>query len=652
MPDKFTQGQRFIAVDTPLGADRLLLRSFSGAEGISKLFHFQLDMLSEDFNISFDDIVGQNVTVSVKLADGSSERYFNGFVSRFAQLPGEDRLARYQADVVPWMWFLTRTANCRIFQNQNVPDIVQQVFKDFGFQDFEVRVQGTYDPWEYCVQYRETACNFILRLLEQEGIFFFFRHEKGKHVLVLADKPSAHQPCPSAAKVKYEHVVGAGYNRDDDVILRWRYQQELRPGKYALRDYNFETPSTSLLANINSTINQGGNQKYEIFDYPGEYEKRSQGDTQSKLRIEEQELPHEVVRGDGTCRAFSSGFRFELSEHERQDQNVQYVLTEVTHSAHSGSFHSRKSGEGATYSNSFTCTPLAVPFRPPRVTAKHLVQGPQTAVVVGPSGEEIYTDKYGRVKVQFHWDREGKNNEKSSCWIRASQPWAGKQWGGVWNPRIGQEVIVDFLEGDPDRPIITGRVYNAEQMPPWNLPGLQNISGIKSNSTKGGGGYNEYSMDDTKGKELIVTHAQKDMKTFVLHDSREAIGNDRELNVKHNQTEVVGGDKHSTVEGEHRQEVDGAWSLTVGGARDEKVGTNFAVEAGQEIHLKAGMKVVIEAGAQVTLKGAGGFVDVGPSGVTIQGTMVLINSGGAAGSGGGANPKRSRRKGVITLGDI
>src|SRR5450759_279310 len=223
MADKFTQAERLIAVDTPLGADRLLLRSFSGAEGLSKLFHFQLDMLSEDFNISFDDIVGQNVTVSVKLADGSSERYFNGFVSRFAQLPGEDRLARYQADVVPWMWFLTRTANCRIFQNKNVPDIVQQIFKDFGFQDFEVRVQGTYDPWEYCVQYRETACNFILRLLEQEGIFFFFRHEKGKHILVLADSPSAHQPCPSAAKVRYEHVVGSGYNREDDVVLRWRY---------------------------------------------------------------------------------------------------------------------------------------------------------------------------------------------------------------------------------------------------------------------------------------------------------------------------------------------------------------------------------------------------------------------------------------------
>ncbi len=652
MPETYTQADHLIAVDTPLGPDKLLLRSFSGTEGVSQLFHFQLDLLSEDPDINFDQIVGQKVTVSIKLADGSSERYFSGHVSRFAQLPGEPRLARYQADVVPWLWFLTRTADCRIFQNEKVPDIVQQVFQDFGFTDFETQLQGKYDPWEYCVQYRETACNFVMRLMEQEGIFFFFRHEKGKHVLVMADQSSAHKPCPNAASVRYEHVVGRGYKREEDVILRWRRQQELRPGKYALTDYNFEMPNTGLLSNVDSQINQGGNRRFEIFDYPGEYEKRDQGEAQVKLRIEEQELPHDVIRGDGNCRAFCSGFRFGLTDHERQDQNAQYVLTEITHSAHSGGFHSQEAGEGASYSNSFTCTPFSAPFRPPRRTAKHLVQGPQTAVVVGPKGEEIYTDKYGRVKVQFYWDRRGNNDEKSSCWIRVSHPWGGKNWGAISIPRIGQEVVVDFLEGDPDRPIITGRVYNADQMPPYDLPANQTQSGIKSRSSKGGGGYNELRMEDKKDAEMFSVHAQKDMETFVLNDSKEAIGRDRELNVKRNQTEIVGGDKHSVVEGEHRQDVDGDWSLSVGGARDEKVGTKFAIDAGQEIHLKAGMKVIIEAGVQVTLKGPGGFVDIGPSGVTIQGTMVLINSGGAAGSGSGSSPKRSRRTGVITLGDI
>jgi type VI secretion system secreted protein VgrG len=256
------------------------------------------------------------------------------------------------------------------------------------------------------------------------------------------------------------------------------------------------------------------------------------------------------------------------------------------------------------------------------------------------------------VKVQFYWDRLGKHDENTSCWIRVSHPWGGKNWGAVSIPRIGQEVIVDFLEGDPDRPIITGRVYNADQMPPYALPANQTQSGIKSRSSKGGGGFNELRMEDKKDSEMFTIHAQKDMETFVLNDSKEAIGRDRELNVERDQTEVVGRDKHSTVEGEYRQNVNGDWSQEIGGARDEKVGTKFAVEAGQEIHLKAGMKVVIEAGLQLTLKGPGGFVDIGPTGVTIQGTMVLINSGGAAGTGSGARPRRARNKGVITLGDI
>jgi type VI secretion system secreted protein VgrG len=592
--------ERLIAVDTPLGEDRLLLRSFTGAEGISKLFHFQLDMLSEDFNISFDDIIGQKVTVSVKLADGVSERYFNGHVSRFSQLPGEDRLARYQADVVPWMWFLTRTADCRIFQNKTVPDIVQQVFRDFGFQDFEVRLTATHDPWDYCVQYRETACDFILRLLEQEGIFFFFRHEDGKHILVLADSSSAHQPCTFASKIRYEHVAGSGYDREDDVVLHWRYQQEFRPGKYALRDYNFETPSTSLLSSVKSTINQGGNQNYEIFDYPGEYEKKNQGDVQSKLRIEEQELPHEVVHGDGNCRTFSSGFRFELTEHERKDQNTQYVLTDVAHSASSGHFHSRKSDADAAYSNSFTCTPLTVPFRPARVTARHLVQGPQTAVVVGPAGEEIYTDKYGRVKVQFHWDRAGKHDEKSSCWIRVSQPWAGKSWGAIWIPRIGQEVVVDFLEGDPDRPLITGRVYNAEQMPPYELPANQTQSGFKSRSSKGGASANsnEIRFEDRKGDEEIFIHAEKDFNTVVEHDESITV------NEGNRQADVSKGNETITV------------------AQGDR---NVNVPIGTYT-LKA-KKIVFEATEEFSLKCSLGTMKINPGGiVSLNSPLVKVNS--------------------------
>ena len=640
MPEAITQEDRLIAIETPLGPDVLLLRSFTGTESMSQLFHFHLDMLSQDFNIDFDRIVGKNVTIKVKPEDEGSERYLNGHISRFAQLPVEGHLARYEAVMAPWFWFLSRTADCRIFQDKSVPDVIEEVFGDSGFSDYENRLQGSYEPRKYCVQYRETAANFVMRLMEEEGMFFFFRHEKGRHILVMGDGSSVHKPCPDQARARYEHVAGRGAERDEDVVFEWRYEQELRPGKYALADYNFETPSTSLLANVDSRIDQGGNRKYEVYDYPGKYLKRDRGDTVVGIRMEEEETPHTVVTGSSNCRGFATGFRFELTEHERRDQNQQYALTSISHSADSGSFIAGTEGEGATYANTFTCIPFDVPFRPARNTPKPLVQGCQTAVVVGPPGEEIHTDKYGRVKVQFHWDRLGKKDDNSSCWMRVSQAWAGKNWGAVFLPRIGQEVIVDFLEGDPDRPIITGRVYNAEQMPPYTLPANQTQSGIKSRSSKGGGSsnFNEIRFEDKKGSEQLFVHAEKDMDVRVKKESREFVGSSRHLIVGANQLEQVKGNKHENVGGDQVEEVSGKLSLKVGQDRDEKIGMKHAVEAGQEIHLKAGMKVVVEAGMQLTLKGPGGFVDIGPAGVTIQGTLVNINSGGAAGSGSGASP--------------
>jgi type VI secretion system secreted protein VgrG len=639
MPQGFEQANRLIAVDTPLGADRLTLRSFTGTEAISQLFRFQLEMTSDDPEINFDQIVGQQVTVRVTLADGSSKRYFNGHVSRFTQLPGEERLAHYQAVVVPWLWFLTRTADCRIFQEKTVPEIIKQVFGDFGFHDFEDQTQGHYDTWDYCVQYRETACDFVMRLMEQEGIFFFFRHEESKHVLVMGDAPSAHKPCPNQPSVSSERVTGPGYDRENDVILRWEYRQKLRTGKYASTDYNFETPGTSLLAKLDSSINQGGNQRYEVFDYPGEYEKRNQGETQVRLRIEEQELSHIVVHGDGNCRDFSAGLRFDLTDHERQDQNGPYVLTSVTHKAHSGTFYTGQLEEGAVYANNFTCIPHSVPFRPPRTTAKHLVQGPQTAVVVGPGGEEIYTDKYGRVKVQFHWDRRGNADEKSSCWMRVSQPWAGKNWGGMWIPRIGQEVVVSFLEGDPDRPIITGRVYNAEEMPPYKLPDNQTMSTMKSRSSKGGGGFNELRFEDKKDKEQVFIHAERNMDVRVKKDRFETVIADSHLGVGGDQLEEISGDRHLHVKGDQNQKVDGTVSMNAGMDMQEKAGMNYALESGMDMHLKAGMNVVIEAPVTLTLKCGSNFVSLNPAGVFITGTMVMINSGGSPGTGAGSSPQ-------------
>lgn len=651
----YTQDNRLIAVETPLGKDALLLQGFSGREAMSRLFSFQLDLASEKDSINFGSIIGQNVNIRVSLAD-KTDRFFNGYVSRFSQSGSDSRFTHYQMEIVPWLWFLTRVADCRIFQNKSIPEIIQQVFKDRGFTDYKLSLTGSYDPREYCVQYRETDFNFISRLMEQYGIFYFFEHHKGKHTLVLGDSKSVHQPCPKQATAHY--ALEAGPRAYEDFVTAWQMEQELRTGKYSHTDYNFETPNSNLFADEPTVVSVGGNSKFEIYDYPGEYLNRGQGKTLASVRMQEEETSHLVVIGSSGCRAFTPGYKFTLQDHYRKDMNKGYVLTEVQHHASMGSSYTTGDHSvGEVYSNHFTCIPDSVPFRPARVTPKPFVQGPQTALVVGKSGEEIWVDKYGRVLVQFYWDRIGKKDEKSSCWIRVSQPWAGKNWGAMWIPRMGQEVIVDFLEGDPDRPLITGRVYNADQDIPYALPAHQTVSTFKSRSSKGGGAdnYNEIRFEDKKGSEQVFINAEKDMDLRVENDSREFVGNNRSLIVTKDQLEEVDGDKHSKVKGKHVEEVDGNQSLTVKGDQkvkisggqsidvgttlNEKIGQTWASEAGQTIHIKSGMTLVIEAGVQLSLKGAGGFVDIGPSGVSIQGTMVLINSGGAAGSGPGASPQ-------------
>ena|SRR5579859_465050 len=682
----YTQDNRIIAIDTPLGKDVFLLHGFAAQEAISRLFRISAELFSENASIDFTKIIGQQVTVSVQLADGS-KRYFNGHVSRFAQTGMDERFTHYHAEIVPWLWFLTRRADCRIFQNMTIPDIVAKVFKDRGFGDFRNSLQGDFEQREYCVQYRETDFNFVSRLMEQYGIYYFFEHEKNKHTLVMGNKPSVHKPCPSQSKARLDFTGGV-YLKDEDLVGSWNLEQELRPGKYALTDYNFETPSTSLLANENTIFKVGGNDSYEVFDYPGEYTKKAEGESRTQIRMQEEETIHLIGVGSGSCRTFASGYRFDLSGHSRADQNQTYLLTEVQHSATVGSsYMGAGSDSDEHYSNHFRCIPYSVPFRPQRHTPRPFVQGPQTAVVTGKSGEEIWTDKYGRVKVQFFWDREGKKDEKSSCWVRVSQPWAGKNWGSINIPRIGQEVIVDFLEGDPDRPLITGRVYNDEQMPPYKLADNQTRTTFMSRSTKGGGSsnYNELRFEDKKGDEQIFMNAEKDMDLRVEKESREYVGANRHMVVASSQFEKVGGDKQSQVDGKflekiagdtsiqigakHMEQVGSDESITIGGNRKEQVannesitigqnqktavgesvsitigqnrnaqiGANDVVSAAQAVYITGGMNVVIQAGMQLSLVGPGGFIDIGPAGVSIQGTMVLINSGGAPGSAQSAN---------------
>ena len=626
------QDPRSLAVATPLGEDVLVLTRFEAREEISRLFSLQLEMVSERTSIEPSVIVGQNVTVAIK-TDTETKRYFNGYVKRFTTGYDEKNKTVFRAEVVPWTWFLSRTSDCRIFQNLTAPQIIEKIFGDLGFTDFELDIRGEHKEWEYCVQYRETDFDFISRLMEHEGIFYFFRHENGKHTMVLADRESSYKPlledkvrCPLS-----RHEVA------NDRIDEWEHQFEFVTGKWTQTDYDFKKPKVSLASTVNTIVELPGINSFERYDYPGQYVERRVGDTETRTRMEETEVGYDVVRGTGTYRSFVPGGTFTLVEHSAEnEQGKSYVLTTVYHSASADNYGT---GDGGShYSNRFECIPDTVVFRPARLTPIPKVVGVQTAVVVGPSGEEIYCDEFGRIKVQFHWDREGKSNENSSCWIRCMQSSAGNTWGTVFLPRIGQEVVVDFLEGDPNRPIVIGLAYNAIQMPHYKLPDEKSKSYIKTNSTPGGSGHNEIRFEDKAGKEQIFIRGQKDFDQRVLNMSREFVGADRHSIVKGNQKAKVDADNHLTVGGKQLEKIDGDMSLQVGMKRHTKVGMVDASEAGQEIHLKAGMKVIIEAGMQISLKGPGGFIDIGPAGVTIQGTMVKVNSGGSAGSGSGAKP--------------
>jgi type VI secretion system secreted protein VgrG len=391
---------------------------------------------------------------------GSGKRYFNGVANRITQGEITADFFNYQIEVVPQLWLLTRTSDIRIFQNKSIPEILGQIFTEQGLS-FETHFESDYPQLEYMVQYRESDFNFVSRLMEEEGIFYFFRHGDGEHTMVIADSPTALPPVTGQVMVPFwdrnQSPVPECY------ITNWEHQYQFVSGKWAMTDYDFKAPSKDMLVSITSEIELPGINKYEVYHYPGGYTERSDGLRKATVRMEEDETSHNTASGASYCRNFTPGHKFILTNHPAEAENGEYLITSVLHHVKS------ELGAPIAYSNSFTAMPTDMPFRPMRVTQKPVVSGVETAVVVGPSGEEIYTDKYGRVKVQFHWDREGKRNENSSCWIRVAHIWGSGGWGQILLPRIGEEVVVEFLEGDPDRPLITGRVYNAETMPPYPI---------------------------------------------------------------------------------------------------------------------------------------------------------------------------------------
>lgn len=577
----YSQSSRFCSFDCALGADALLLRRMTATETVSGLFLIELQAESESADHSAHDVVGKPGVVRIETADGGA-RHLHGIVTRFQQGGRDARLVQYRVELRPWLWLLTRRADCRIFQERTVPQIVQQVFDDAGCTDYDVQLQGSYPQRAYCVQYRETDFDFVSRLLQDEGIFYFFRHEANRHVLVLTDRLSDLPDCPGQSSIDYHTSTGGHTERD--TIQVWENQQELHPGRVALKDFNFEDPTNALVVSAKTTDSIGGNGALEVFDYHcGDYGVANDGSRRARLRIEAEESAAVRIRGRSTARAMVAGHRFTLEKHFRSDWNgKQYVLTSVSHQlSQPSSLQTGEASDAVTYSNDFTCVPASLPFRPPLSTDKPTISGPQTAIVVGPQGEEIYVDKYGRIKVQFHWDRKGAKDEHSSCWIRVSRAWASKMWGQVAHPRIGDEVIVEFLEGDPDQPIVTGCVYNAQRMPPYALPDHKTQSGIVTRSTPDGAAsnFNEIRFEDKKGSEELFIQAEKDQNTNVKNDQGLTVGNDqtvdigneqtihvaknRSLTVDENDSTNVGKDRTIEVSGNHTETVSGDMSVTV-----------------------------------------------------------------------------------------
>ncbi|HUQ95326.1 MAG TPA: type VI secretion system tip protein TssI/VgrG [Bryobacteraceae bacterium] len=613
---------------TPLGLDVLLLERFDGKESISQPFEFHLHMISTSKNLDLTALINQSITLYVRLADHTTYRAINGKCRSARQLELDMGLTTYQLEMVPWLWFLTQKTNCRFFLDKTIPEILEQVFGENG-GTFRLSLTRGYEKRKYCVQFRETDYNFVSRLMEEEGIFYYWEQSEDSHTMVLADAPGSVKPCPHQSKYKYAYQIHPDH--PEDFVHSVDFERSYKTGKVMLAEFDFTKQYDPFTASVSGKYAQS-----EKYDFPG-YRWNGPGmDKYARDWLEMEEWPEDLIRGHSTARPFTPGYKIDLSEHFNGAINRSYLILAVYHRAEGNNYRSELE-EPFRYTNTYEAMPSATPFRPPRLAIKPTIKGTQTAIVVtDAAGEEIFPDKYGRVKVRFHWDREKKN----SCWIRVSQSWAGLAWGWITIPRVGQEVVVSYMEGDPDRPLITGRVYDEMQPVPYKLPDHKTVSTWKSRSSKGGGAknFNEIRMEDLKGQEQLFIHAEFQRDDYTKKEMREWVGASRHLLVMEDQKEEIKKNKHLKVASDQVELIGSKYSLKVGSDYHIKVGTNYALDAGMEVHIKAGMKVIIEAGMQVSLKGAGGFVDIGPAGVTIQGTMVLINSGGAAGSGSGSSP--------------
>ena len=613
------------------GESLLTVTAAAGEEQLSRFYEFRVELSSEDAAIELTPMVGAAALLTLRGEQGP--RYVHGVVRRVARIGHGVRQGRYSVELVPRHWCLTLRRKSRIFQAHNtadmsVPGIVRKVLEDAGFSSDEFRfaLEEQHDAHDFVVQYRESDADFICRLLEREGLHFFFEHTADGHVMVITDGAVAHVPAPTAETLVYREP--SGLDAIAECVYQWGEARQLRHGAVTLDAYNFKQPGNQLRV----TRQDAQRTSLELYDYPGDYDERGDGERYADIRLEEQIAGHHIVELRTNSRGLLPGFRFTLTDHPLKDANREYLVVSVAHlvrQPQSGQ-EEHVADDGARYDATVRAIASDVPYRPPLRTPAPRVGGSQTALVVGPQGEEIWTDEYGRIKVQFHWDQEGVYDENSSCWIRVSQSWAGGQYGALFLPRVGQEVVVDFLEGNPARPIVTGSVYNNDNMPPCKLPDEKTRSTIKSRSSVGGDGVNEIRFEDRKDAEQLFLHAQRDFHTRARNDRVETVERDRHAIVERDSFQLVKQNGHTEVKLDLHGKVGGNHYAAVGGDVSEEIGGSHSEQTSGKYFLSAGGDIVLESSTGICLKVGGNFITINSSGVYIMGTVVHVNGTGSA----------------------
>ncbi len=624
MDAQVRQDTRLLRLATVLGSDALLATSLDGVEGLSRLFSYTVGAVAQK-EIEAARLLGEPAVLTLTRARGD-DQHFHGIV-RSVDLTGYDETARtynYTLTLVPWFWLLTRRTDSRIFQDRSVRQIAEEIFREHGFSDFSLELGRDPPARPYCVQYRESSFAFLSRLFEEEGIFYFFRHGQDRHTMVLADAASSHPEVP-AGGMNYDR---ADFASSQDSVFGWVESLSLTAGRVALADFDYRRPQSSLQAETSIQGAPPSAGDLELYDHPGRFLTQGEGDRAAGLKAAVEEVGRQSFQTGSNAPALRAGVSFTLKGHPLAAANRRYTVVAAGHSA------TNNLGEGgAGYANRLELIDNGVTFRPPRSTPRPIVEGAQTATVVGPPGEEIHTDELGRIKVRFHWDRRAKNDAAASCWVRVAQSSAGVRWGGFWLPRVGMEVLVEFLDGDPDRPLVNGVVYNGANLPPYPLPERATVSAFKTLSSPGGGGFNELSFDDGKGKEQVFLHAQSRLDVRVRGAAYESVGGGRHQTVGGNRVARVEEDEHLLIKGDRAEAVEGGDSLEVGDDLQVRVGGDHLARVGGEL--------VIRAGSAITLRVGGSMVRIDGSGVVVRGPRVRINSGGGGGnrSASPAKPK-------------